>query len=194
MDNIENCADCGKRFGFTERIFSNTNGLWICEDCNIKQIQENDNKDKIIADLEEKLAESEKLKESYRLQNDKHHLQLCQFYSRLGVEAFGADIHEKALETLMIMKEQLAEYGDINNALNSGLQERCICCEEENNQDKISFCIEKLEKVKDFTKTNDKCQVSYEYCPDGWDTAIIRDNLINYIDQLIAELKGGKNE
>ena len=32
-----------------------------------------------------------------------------QFYSRLGVEAFGADIHEKALETLMIMKEQLAE-------------------------------------------------------------------------------------
>ena len=32
-----------------------------------------------------------------------------QFYSRLGVEAFGADIHEKALETLMIMKEHLAE-------------------------------------------------------------------------------------
>ena len=45
----------------------------------------------------------------YRLQNEQHHLQLLQFYSRLGVEAFGADIHEKALETLMIMKEQLAE-------------------------------------------------------------------------------------
>ena len=67
-----------------------------------------DDKDKIIADLEAKLAESEKLKESYRLQNEQHHLQLLQFYSRLGVEAFGADIHEKALETLMIMKEQLA--------------------------------------------------------------------------------------
>ena len=64
---------------------------------------------KKISDLEAKLAESEKSKESYRLQNEQHHLQLLQFYSRLGVEAFGADIHEKALETLMIMKEQLAE-------------------------------------------------------------------------------------
>ena len=62
-----------------------------------------------IANLEAKLAESEEKKESYRLQNEHHHLQLLQFYSRLGVEAFGADIHEKALETLMIMKEQLAE-------------------------------------------------------------------------------------
>ena len=62
-----------------------------------------------VSDLEAKLAESEKLKESYRLQNEHHHLQLLQFYSRLGVEAFGADIHEKALETLMIMKEELAE-------------------------------------------------------------------------------------
>ena len=62
-----------------------------------------------LADLEAKFAESEKSKESYRLQNEHHHLQLLQFYSRLGVEAFGADIHEKALETLMIMKEHLAE-------------------------------------------------------------------------------------
>lgn len=66
-------------------------------------------KDKQIADLKAKLVESEEKKESYRLQNEQHHLQLLQFYSRLGVEAFGADIHEKALETLMIMKEQLAE-------------------------------------------------------------------------------------
>ena len=63
-----------------------------------------------ISDLEAKLAESEEKKESYRLQNDEHHLQLLQFYSRLGVEAFGADIHEKALETLMTMKEKLVEF------------------------------------------------------------------------------------
>lgn len=42
MDNIENCADCGKKFGFTERIFSNAKGLWICEDCATTQLQEND--------------------------------------------------------------------------------------------------------------------------------------------------------
>ena len=59
--------------------------------------------------LKHQLEKSEKSKEFYRLQNEQHHLQLLQFYSRLGVEAFGADIHEKALETLMIMKEQLAE-------------------------------------------------------------------------------------
>ena len=59
--------------------------------------------------LKHQLEKSEKSKEYYRLQNEQHHLQLLQFYSRLGVEAFGADIHEKALETLMIMKEQLAE-------------------------------------------------------------------------------------
>ena len=58
-------------------------------------------------ELKQQLEKSEKSKESYRLQNEHHHLQLLQFYSRLGVEAFGADIHEKALETLMIMKEQI---------------------------------------------------------------------------------------
>ena len=67
------------------------------------------NKEKRIVELKKQLAECEKSKESYRLQNEDHHLKLLQFYSRLGVEAFGADIHEKALETLMIMKEQLAE-------------------------------------------------------------------------------------
>ena len=72
---------------------------------------------KQIADLEAKLAESEEKKESYRLQNEQHHLQLLQFYSRLGVEAFGADIHEKALETLMIMKDQLEESKEENKKL-----------------------------------------------------------------------------
>ena len=62
MDKLENCADCGKKFGFTERIFSKTNGLWICEDCAITQMQESDNKDQKIADLEAKLAESKKSK------------------------------------------------------------------------------------------------------------------------------------
>ena len=73
--------------------------------------------DQRIAELEEQLAESEEKKESYRLQNEQHHLQLLQFYSRLGVEAFGADIHEKALETLMIMKDQLEESKEENKKL-----------------------------------------------------------------------------
>ena len=108
-----------------------------------------------IANLEAKLAESEKSKESYRLQNEQHHLQLLQFYSRLGVEAFGADIHEKALETLMIMKEQLAEKDKEIEELKLKLDIRAISLQNFNiermqaNQDKISFALEQLEWLKE---------------------------------------------
>ena len=119
-----------------------------------------------LADLEAKLAESEKSKESYRLQNEHHHLQLLQFYSRLGVEAFGADIHEKALETLMIMKEQLAEkdaeikqlkldlgmFRSVNEFLNGyGIEkarEVLLQTEKTKQQDKISFAVEQLEQIR----------------------------------------------
>ena len=111
-----------------------------------------EHKDQQISDLETKLVESEKSKESYRLQNEQHHLQLLQFYSRLGVEAFGADIHEKALETLMIMKDQLAEkekeiseYIKIVDDLHKQLSDKCDFCDKTKDQDKISFAIEQLE-------------------------------------------------
>ena len=109
-----------------------------------------------VADLEAKLVECEKSKESYRLQNEQHHLQLLQFYSRLGVEAFGADIHEKALETLMIMKDQLAEK---EKEIESYKHFKITIGTMENNQvdissttytdqDKISFAVEQLEKTR----------------------------------------------
>ena len=95
-----------------------------------------------VADLETKLAESEKSKESYRLQNEQHHLQLLQFYSRLGVEAFGADIHEKALETLMIMKEELEEKNGVERALSA--------CNRQN--DEFAEMIKKLVSEKEELK------------------------------------------
>ena len=99
-------------------------------------------KDQQISDLEAKLAECEKSKESYRLQNEHHHLQLLQFYSRLGVEAFGADIHEKALETLMIMKEELEEKNGVERALSA--------CNRQN--DEFSDMIKKLVNEKEELK------------------------------------------
>ena len=187
-----------------------------------------------LADLEAKLAESEEKKESYRLQNEHHHLQLLQFYSRLGVEAFGADIHEKALETLMIMKEQLAESEEqLKEELveKKGLERALSACNRQNdefadmikklvsekeelkqqhakkkkelaymteqakkfnneaqkyfedaycndfhNQDKISFAIQQLEKVKEFV--ND---IYGEY------SASV---ITNFIDNQIKQLKG----
>ena len=100
------------------------------------------NKEKRIVELKQQLAESEKSKESYRLQNEHHHLQLLQFYSRLGVEAFGADIHEKALETLMIMKEELEEKNGVERALSA--------CNRQN--DEFSDMIKKLVNEKEELK------------------------------------------
>lgn len=103
VNGMKFCAKCYQKIFGNKNMTENLNNM--CE-AYLKILNE---KDQRIAELEKQLAECEKSKESYRLQNEQHHLQLLQFYSRLGVEAFGADIHEKALETLMIMKEQLAK-------------------------------------------------------------------------------------
>ena len=160
------CDVCGRE------VFSCTfvNGMKFCAKCYQETFGETD-KDRKIADLETKLAECEKLKESYRLQNEQHHLQLLQFYSRLGVEAFGADIHEKALETLMIMKEQLAEkdkeiseYIKIVDDLHKQLSDKCDFCDKTKDQDKISFAVEQLEKVKEIINKNYFYNLSNDSC------------------------------
>ncbi len=144
-----------------------------------------------IANLEAKLAECEKSKESYRLQNEQHHLQLLQFYSRLGVEAFGADIHEKALETLMIMKEQLAEK---EKEIESYKHFKITIGTMENNQvdissttyteqDKISFCIEQLEQIINLFEP---------YENEEKDTILCANNgisFLEFIDNQIKQLK-----
>ena len=142
---------------------------------------------RILNDLEAKLEESEQSKESYRLQDNDHHSKLWQFYSRLGVEAFGADIHEKALEEFGKLKQQLADTEAQNKRVlekidlivrsNQELEQKvadlqqeqidemkehqealilakkCIKNLEEQlaekDQDKISFVVEQLEKVKE---------------------------------------------
>ena len=144
---------------------------------------------KQIADLEAKLAESEEKKESYRLQNEQHHLQLLQFYSRLGVEAFGADIHEKALETLMIMKEQLTEKEKEIEELKLKLDIRAISLQNFNiermqaNQNKISFAVEQLEQIINLFEP---------YENEEKDTILCANNgisFLEYIDNQIEELK-----
>jgi hypothetical protein len=56
------------------------------------------------------------------------------------------------------------------------------------NHDKISFAVDKLEKVKEFCD-NPKYQVDYEYYTNCWTTAIDKDSLLNEIDNQIEELK-----
>ena len=202
---------------YDERYIKLWNEIETLRECVSKEFD----KEQKISDLEAKLAESEKSKESYRLQNEHHHLQLLQFYSRLGVEAFGADIHEKALETLMIMKEELEEKNGVRRALSAcnrqndefaemikklanekeQLKQQLEEKEKENelmaktlkltkfvekevNQDKISFAIDELEKVKETTECvldnalkNSSLNQSYY------------DRLLDEIDNQIEELK-----
>ena len=143
---------------------------------------------KLYKDLEAKLAECEKSKESYRLQNEQHHLQLLQFYSRLGVEAFGADIHEKALETLMIMKEQLAEKEKEISEVLAKQSITCLNTIEKAYQDKISFAIDELEKVKENIK---KVPIT-DFDLSGNFEKMYKQDAIRQIDNQIKQLKEGK--
>lgn len=127
--------------------FENQDGTWYsresCRDLTNEEVfEELKGELRQLSDIEAKLAESEEKKESYRLQNDDHHLKLLQFYSRLGVEAFGADIHEKALETLMIMKEELKEKNGVERALSA--------CNRQN--DEFADMIKKLVSEKEELK------------------------------------------
>ena len=123
---------------YDERYIKLWNEIETLRECVSKEFDQ----EQKISDLEVKLAECEKSKESYRLQNEHHHLQLLQFYSRLGVEAFGADIHEKALETLMIMKEELEEKNGVERALSA--------CNRQN--DEFAEMIKKLVSEKEELK------------------------------------------
>lgn len=139
------------------------------------------NKEKRIVELKQQLEKSEKSKESYRLQNEHHHLQLLQFYSRLGVEAFGADIHEKALETLMIMKEQLAEKEKEIQRTHNYYQ--AVRNRETIRESKISFAVEQLEKVKGLIANH--TQELWTCENDDIDLVLYEE-----IDKQINELKG----
>ena len=142
------CDGCGREV----QGYNIVNGMKFCAKCYQEIFGETD-KDRKIADLEAKLAESEKSKESYRLQNEHHHLQLMQFYSRLGVEAFGADIHEKALETLMIMKEELEEKNGVRRALSA--------CNHQNDEfaDMIKKLVNEKEELKQqLAESENKCR------------------------------------
>ena len=164
------------------------------------------NKEKRIVELKKQLAECEKSKESYRLQNEDHHLKLLQFYSRLGVEAFGADIHEKALETLMIMKEQLAEK---EKEIESYKHFKITIGTMENNQvdissttytdqDKISFALEQLEQLKKLCQEKFNWWENSEWEGDIYDKSDVSNAYFDIeanIDNQINELKEGvRNE
>ena len=179
---------------YDERYIKLWNEIETLRECVSKEFDQ----EQKIADLEAKLAECEKSKESYRLQNEQHHLQLLQFYSRLGVEAFGADIHEKALETLMIMKEQLAEKTLTIEQINKAFIENRSLWKgkyERANQDKISFTIEQLEQLKKLCQEKFNWWENSEWEGDIYDKSDVSNAYFDIeanIDNQIKAIKGEK--
>ena len=85
------------------------------------------------------------------------------------------DKENKQLKQQLAEKEkELAEYTDINNTLNSELQEKCILCEEEHNQDKISFAVEQLTLLKNtiVNKMNNPYSVNIKHILSDFDNQI----------------------
>lgn len=124
-----------------------------------------------ISDLEAKLAESEKRYEDRK--------QFCISETRSQLE-----IINNLLEENQQLKQQLAEYSDINNALNKGISEKCILCEGQHNQDKISFAVEQLEKLKEFfleEHRDEEMDTDYLITKDA---GAIADYLLDQIEQL----------
>ena len=162
--------DLGKE-ELVEVCNSKANAELICEILNTDLMKDGKYtiwKDQKISDLEAKLAEKdeqierrvavyeknfiEQTDEIYKLKQ-----QLAESESRFQAHKQNdariiqdqLDLIENLEQQVKEKERQVAEYSDINNALNSGLQERCISCEEEHNQDKISFAVDILEELAD---------------------------------------------
>ena len=112
---------------------------------------------------------------------------LHQIYSHLGVEAFGEDIHEQALKEIRRLLEEIAKKDKqlrtkIGNMKSTDFIMMCLECgfwidaKEKDNQDKISFAVEQLEKVKE--------EFDCIYSNDTYTPYQIADKIDNQIKQL----------
>ena len=109
-------------------------------------------RDKLFVDLEETSNNFLNARDEWLKQLEEKDADLHQIYSHLGVEAFCEDIHEQALKEIGRLQQQLAEKEAQVKKLNLEAQKyyEDAYCNDFHNQDKISFCIEKLEQIKKF--------------------------------------------
>lgn len=141
---------------------------------------------KQITDLEAKLAESEKKfkasKDAIKFQSEEQKEWMDKY--------FNTAIKLEKLEQQLAEKEkELAKWKDKYEQLDlktgyyiSDLEEEV----EEANQDKISFCIEQLEKVKN--------EITPIFCVPNGIYSNLHNEVFNKIDNQIKQLKGKENE
>ena len=143
-----------------------------------------------IADLEAKLAESEKNVEFYQ-----------ERYSDATTSAYGADLIAKNIqsrleEEIRELKQQLAEKEkEIARLKELNIDIPIKQMQFHHNQDKISFAVEQLEKVKEFVIR--QLFITIKGCSDLDEAEAkgcneLREETIKEIDNQIKQLKEGK--
>ena len=155
---------------------------------------EMDNKDieimkeliQVKSDLEAKLAESEKQANDWKQRFESSEERFKTFNSN-GVIALNLKN-----EKIKKLKQQLAEKEkkqERTNKVVKQFQQRLKYWQEQD-QDKISFAVEKLEKVKDFINNTDIKKLTGYLDSNSAQTQAI--SITNYIDNQIKQLKEGK--
>lgn len=161
-----NCDNCPNR----EELGS---GETVCRGRLLPEVLE------YVADLEAKLAESEK---NYK---DARELGIEQFHSLKEIINFSQEEIDKFKQQLAEKDKELSEYVKIVDDLHKQLSDKCDFCDKTKDQDKISFAIEQLEKVKGLIANH--TQELWTCENDDIDLVLYEE-----IDNQIKELKGGK--
>ena len=141
-------------------------------------------KDKKICELESNIERLE-----YLLENKKIEFTDTINFVETSEPHIVANELDRLNEQLAEKDKELAEFSDINNALNSGLKEKCIFCEEQHYQDKIDFAVEQLERFRDIMEKLNENNSGYII---RFSSMSDREKFHEALDQLITEIKEGK--
>ena len=202
VNGMKFCAKCYQETFGNKNMTENLNNMY---EAYLKILNE---KDKQIADLEAKLAESkEKNKQLVKALNGEVFInyKLPMENAQLKQQLEDAEEHIDNLELQLREQYQIVDEKDEQLAEKEKLLKRIMSGEyipaniaekslELSSQDKISFCIEQLEKVKEFfLKEHKDEELDTDYIITK-DAGEIADFLLNQIrqlkDQQINELKG----
>ena len=93
--------------------------------------------------------------------------------------------NEQLKQQLAEKDKKLSEYVKIVDDLHKQLSDKCDFCDKTKDQDKISFAVEQLEKVKNYMITDEKDMFGANYLMNSV-------YVLEFIDNQIKELKGEK--
>ena len=180
------CDVCGRE------VFSCTfvNGMKFCAKCYQETFGETD-KDRKISDLEAKLAESEK-----QCQECKHLNKKIELNIKNKLMAENCELQKQLAEK----EKEISEYIKIVDDLHKQLSDKCDFCDKTKDQDKISFAVEQLEKVREFCEKELKeCDklLKTEFEDDFYIQSVMARESMCFdfrrtIDSQIKQLKGKK--